>query len=139
MTLAIDFIKAQESCRLIAYPDSGGTWTIGWGATGSEISQHTVWTQEAADADLAKRVEKIVADNAKLILFALAPAQAAALASFEYNTGSLATSHLIQFVRKKNWLEAAKAFLAWDHVQGTENKGLLKRRLREAALFLEGC
>jgi GH24 family phage-related lysozyme (muramidase) len=38
----------------------------------------------------------------------------------------------------KNRIAAAKALLTWDHVNGVESQGLLKRRLYEAALFLEG-
>ena len=71
----------------------------------------------------------------------LTAAQTAALVSFAYNIGlaAFATSHVAAFVRARNWIAAARALLAWDHVDGVESQGLLKRRLEEAALFLEGA
>ena len=35
--VALDFIKARENCKLLAYLDSGGKPTVGWGATGPNI------------------------------------------------------------------------------------------------------
>ena len=34
-----------ESCRLTAYQDLKGIWTIGWGHTGPEVVEGLVWTQ----------------------------------------------------------------------------------------------
>src|SRR5437773_9688093 len=139
--IALDFIKAREGCRLAAYQDSGGVWTIGWGSTGQGIAQGTVWMQEQADADLAQRVaraETLV--SMKTSNVHLGAQQSAALISFAYNVGvyAFATSHVLAFVLAKNWIAAVKAVLTWDHVAGIESQGLLKRRLEEAALFLEG-
>lgn len=140
--VAIDFIKAREKCRLDAYQDSGGRWTVGWGATGPGIVEGTIWTQEQADADLANRIAPLESHLAAVTVLKvkLTVQQSAALISFAYNCGehALETSHLLQFVLKKNWIAAAKAFLEWDHDNGTELQGLLKRRMEEAALFLEG-
>jgi lysozyme len=138
--IAIDFIKERESCRLVAYADSGGVQTIGWGATGPEIYSGTVWTQQQADDRLAADVGKVESSVSVLVASVrLGQHQMAALISFAYNVGvgALSGSHLLQFVLEKNWIEAAKAFIQWDHVGKMEVKGLLKRRLLEAALFLE--
>jgi GH24 family phage-related lysozyme (muramidase) len=35
--IGIDFIKGAEACRLTAYLDSTGHWTIGYGHTGPEV------------------------------------------------------------------------------------------------------
>ena len=139
--IALDFIKAREACRLTAYTDSGGKWTVGWGATGPAIGAHTAWTQGEADAELAGRVsalETFVCGRTAPVR--LTPQQAAALVSFAYNVGAraFAGSHVLAFVLAKNWTAAVKALLTWDHVNGVESQGLLKRRLYEAALFLEG-
>jgi lysozyme len=139
--IALDFIKARETCRLAAYRDSGGTWTVGWGATGARIGPSTMWTQEQADADLARRVAALEASvSVRTVPARLTRQQTAALVSFAYNVGlaAFAGSHVLAFVLAKNWLAAAKALLTWDHVNGVESQGLLKRRLYEAALFLEG-
>lgn len=65
-------LKADEGCEkqlpdgtLAAYPDplSGGEpWTIAYGATGAGITQGTIWTQDQADADIAKRVANLEAE-----------------------------------------------------------------------------
>ncbi len=55
-------LKSDEGCRLEAYPDplSGGDpWTVGYGCTGPDIKQGTVWTQAQAEAALADHVTKV--------------------------------------------------------------------------------
>lgn len=38
-----------EGCRLEAYQDQGGVWTIGYGHTGPDVHEGLTWTQEQAD------------------------------------------------------------------------------------------
>lgn len=137
---AIYFIKQHEGCRLDAYQDTGKVWTIGYGSTGSDIKQGVTWTQEQCDTRLA--LDVVAAETAvlKLIRRKLNPQSVAALDSFVYNLGqnALATSHLLQCINSGDDLGAAKAFLAWDHVAQVEVKGLLIRRLEEAAMYLRG-
>lgn len=137
---AIDFIKIYEGCRLKAYKDIGGVWTIGWGQTGPSIKDGTVWTQAEADTALALEVAKTETAVLKLLKRKLNPRSMAALDSFAYNlgAGALGSSHLLKCVNSGDDLGAAKAFLSWYHVGKTEVKGLLIRRLEEAALYLRG-
>lgn len=140
--LAIDFLRRYESCRLAAYRDAGGVWTIGYGATGAGIGADTQWSEAQADADLARRVAN-VETTVSLKIVSIRPTlpQSAALVSFAYNVGTwaFANSHVLAFVLARDWLSAAKALLQWDHVNGVESIGLLKRRMAEGALFLDGC
>ncbi|HEX3429561.1 MAG TPA: lysozyme [Rhizomicrobium sp.] len=141
--VALDFIKAREKCRLLAYQDSGCKWTVGWGATGPAIGYGTQWTQAEAEADLIARVGKVeTAVSMAVAPLRLTLQQEAALISFAYNVGTFAAlgpdSHVRAFVKVRNWLAAMKALLTWDHVAGVEMQGLFKRRCEEAALFLEG-
>ena len=48
----------DEGCRLEAYQDAGGVWTIGYGCTGPGICKGVVWPQARADAELMKRVQQ---------------------------------------------------------------------------------
>ena len=50
-----DYTKANEGCRLAAYQDQGGVWTVGYGCTGTLIGPETVWTQDQADTQFADR------------------------------------------------------------------------------------
>lgn len=141
--LAVAFIKEHEGCRLTAYQDSAGVWTIGYGQTGRDVTQGTVWTQEQADARLAQsaqQVEDAILRMAHTAGRALSEQQMAALISFAYNVGtiSLQGSTLWTYVRNGLWLSATKEFIHWDHAAGIELRGLLSRRLDEATLFLKG-
>lgn len=139
---AVAFIKAHEDCRLTAYRDQGGVWTVGYGATGPRIGAGTVWTQAEADADLQSRLAILASSvGMKTQPLRLTEQQSAALMSFAYNAGlgAFGSSHVLQFVLARDWLNAAKALLQWDHVAGVESLGLLKRRMAEGALFLDGC
>lgn len=138
--VAIDFIKQHEGCQLTAYKDLGGDWTCGWGSTGPDIQAGLVWTQEQADFRLELDLAKIEVAVIKLLNKRLSDSALAALDSFAYNLGSnaLASSHLFQCVNNGDYIGAAKAFMNWDHVANSEVKGLLIRRLEEAALFLRG-
>ena len=40
--------KSFEQCRLTAYQDPLGIWTIGWGHTGPEVVSGLTWTQALA-------------------------------------------------------------------------------------------
>lgn len=138
--VAIDFIKSHEGCRLAPYQDGAGVWTIGWGATGPDIKSGMSWTQQQADDRLMSDVAKFDAGVSKLLKRTLSDTSRAALVSFAFNlgTGPLASSHLLQCVNNGDDFGAARAFLAWDHIGQNEVKGLLIRRLEEAALFLRG-
>ena len=50
LAIAKPRIMAEESCRLDAYQDSLGIWTIGWGH--AHVAPGTVWTQQQADTTL---------------------------------------------------------------------------------------
>lgn len=137
---AIAFVQLHEGCKLTSYQDSGGVWTIGYGATGPDVIKGITWTQQQADTRLASDLQKSETQVIKLLTRMLSEKQMAALISFTFNLGggALASSHLLQCVNNAEWLSAAKEFIRWDHVGQTELKGLLIRRLEEAALFLRG-
>lgn len=55
-------LMRDEGLRLSAYPDpltGGAPWTIGYGCTGKDIVEGTVWTQEQAYAELVQRVSDL--------------------------------------------------------------------------------
>lgn len=47
-------LKRDEGCRLSAYQDTLGIWTVGYGH--AHVAPGTVWTQAQADAQLANDV-----------------------------------------------------------------------------------
>lgn len=138
--IAAQFIKAHEGCKLAAYRDSAGIWTIGYGATGPEVHEGAVWTQQQADARLESDIARFEAGVKRCVKVPLSDKQAAALISFAFNLGeaSLASSTLLTMLNQGDVIEAAKQFHRWDKAGGHELKGLLIRRFDEASLFLQG-
>ena len=65
--VGLSLIKRFEGVRLIAYPDVGGVWTIGWGHTGPDVVRGMEITQEEADALLVKDVSKFARGVEKLL------------------------------------------------------------------------
>lgn len=134
-----------ESCRLIAYQDIRGIWTIGWGHTGPEVHEGLEWTQEQCDAQAdidTRRAEDNV--NKHVVLTSIDPAPALtqgefdALVDFDYNLGdgNLESSTLLRLVNAGDMEAAAAEFEKWDHAGGKEVAGLLRRRLAEKQEFL---
>lgn len=138
--LAAPLIDGFESDRLEAYQDIKGIWTIGRGHTGPEVVAGLVWTQAQSDAAFAADLAKAESAVVKLRKRLLSDKQTAALISFVFNlgAGALAGSQLLVAVNDCRWIDVAHAFVNWDHAGHTEIKGLLIRRLQEAALFLQG-
>lgn len=128
-------IMSFEKCRLLAYKDGGGVWTIGWGHTGPEVVEGLEWSQKQADAALdadCAEAEEIVGNS---ISVPLTQPQFDALVSFEYNTGGLPGSTLRRYLNTGDYLGAAREFPRWNFDNGQQVRGLTRRRLAEQALF----
>ena len=142
----VRLIQEFEGCARVrgdgmveAYPDpgSGGDpWTIGWGATGSDIGPGTVWTREECDRRLAADIERHARDVVEAIGDApTSQAQFDAQVSFHYNTGAIARSTLLKRHLAGDHAGAAKEFHRWVYAAGRVLKGLIRRRRAEAALY----
>lgn len=89
--IALDFVREVEDCKLMAYRDSGGVWTVGVGHVGPEVKSGLHITQRIADIYLkedlttaAKLLSRAVHEN---ILLSLTDHQYSALLSFVFNLG----------------------------------------------------
>jgi lysozyme len=133
----IDLIKSFEKCRLQSYQDSGGVWTIGWGTTGPDVVEGLDWTQLTADQRFADSLIDFENCVGEVVLVYLNQDQFDALVCFVYNVGCEAfrESTLLRLLNEGNFEGAAQQFPKWDHVEGKESAGLLRRRLAEQALF----
>jgi len=136
----IPLIKQWEKCSLTAYQDAVGVWTVGWGATGPDIVEGTVWTQEQADADLAQRTDHVNAIVTQAIRVRLSPQQRGALVSLTYNigTGAFLSSTLLKALNDGDYNRACGQFGVWIIAAGRVLVGLIHRRAAEAELFAEG-
>ena len=141
----IALIKQFEGCKLTAYQDSVGVWTIGYGWTqpvdGKPIRAGMTIKQETAERLLKTGLVSYESDVSRLVKVGLTQGQFDALVSFTYNLGarSLSTSTLLRKLNAGDYAGAADEFLRWNKAGGKVLNGLTRRREAERALFLEFC
>lgn len=129
-------IKHYEGCKLTAYQDVGGIWTIGFGHTGSDVWPNGSITKDRANELLEEDIEKfykldehiseVVNDN-----------QYSALLCLAYNIGlsALLKSTLLKLVNVGESPDGE--WTKWSHVNGKIINGLLARRVAELELYHE--
>ncbi|KVJ11159.1 lysozyme [Enterobacter asburiae] len=138
----IALIKQFEGCKLTAYQDSVGVWTIGYGWTqpvdGKPIGAGMTIKQETAERLLKTGLVSYESDVSRLVKVGLTQGQFDALVSFTYNLGvrSLSTSTLLRKLNAGDYAGAADEFLRWNKAGGKVLNGLTRRREAERALFL---
>jgi lysozyme len=133
----IDKLKEFEDCRLKAYRDNGGVWTVGIGHTNNVKPRQTITMSQAVELcrdDLAENERYI--NNLHL---PLSQGQFDALVDFSYNSGigSLLKSRLLRMIRANiNDKNIPAEFMLWAHDRsGRIENGLLKRKRFEADLW----
>lgn len=136
-------LKTLEGCKLKAYQDGGGVWTIGYGHTGPEVHAGLVWTQEKADATLESDLEPRIAGVRRLLAFTvLGQNQFSALVIFAFNCGLIALqgSTALREARAGHLDRVPAALALWNKVKDASgvpvvNPGLVNRRAAEIALW----
>lgn len=141
--LGKQFIKSFEKCRLVAYDDGVGVWTIGWGHT-KGVKKGMACTQENADAWFAEELDVFERSVTNSVKVPVTTRQNDALVSFAYNVGAAAlrSSTLMRLINEGNYVAASNRFEDWN--KGNVNgqlivlDGLTKRRRAEAKIFRVG-
>lgn len=133
-SLGLSLIKSFEGCKLEAYQDQKGVWTIGYGCTGPEVIKGMSINQEQAEMYLQKKLEGFYHLD-DYLTHEISDNQYSALICLAFNIGlrALKLSRLLGAVNKGDDVNAL--WLAWSHVNGVENSGLLRRRKAELELF----
>ena len=134
----INLIKECEGCRLTAYKDAVGVWTIGYGHT-TNVRQGDKITQAEADALLVKdiaRYESTINNANDKYNYDFNENEFSALVSFAFNIGNI-----IQLTQngKRSKAEIAEKMLLYNKAGGKTLPGLVSRRKRERELFLTPC
>ena len=129
--------ESFEGCRLVAYQDSVGIWTIGYGHTKGIVEGMTC-TQEQAEQWLLADVANAVAAVNRLVHIAMSQDEFDSLVDFTFNlgVGNFAGSTLLKLLNARDIEGAANEFAKWDEAGGVVVAGLLRRRLAERALFV---
>ena len=139
------WLKSFEDCKLSAYKDSAGVWTIGYGHTTGVKSGMKI-TQEEADFFFAEDVKSIAEKyvNALPSHIYITQAQFDALCFLVFNVGPSAIaagSTIRNALNVGNYAKAAEGFLLWVKVRDQKTgklmfcQGLYNRRKREMAYF----
>lgn len=135
-------LKSFEGCELMAYQDSVGVWTIGYGWTqpvnGKPVSKGMTITQDTADSLLCSGVVQYEKGVMGLVKVAVNQNQFDALVDFAYNLGvkALEGSTLMKKLNAGDYAGAADEFPKWNKAGGKVLNGLVKRRAAERSLFL---
>lgn len=133
--------EESEELKLEAYQDCDGVLTIGWGHTGPDVHVGMKITQEEAVAMLEHDVAWACATVHRLVRVNLNQNQFDALVDFIFNEGAprFASSTLLRLLNQADYAGAARQFGVWVFGGGRRLDGLVTRRGREAALFLEAA
>ncbi|WP_439287559.1 lysozyme [Lonepinella sp. BR2904] len=137
----IAHLQREEGCRLQAYQDVVGVWTIGYGHTGlvdgKPISKGMMISQEKAREILVKDLARFEKAVNTYVTVPLKQNQFDALVSLAFNIGegAFSRSTLVRKLNAKDYHGASEQFLAWKNAGG--RPVLLNRRKREKAMFDE--
>ena len=128
-----------EGCKLNAYDDGGGVWTIGYGHT-KGVSPGLSMTQAEVDDCLRQDLESFESYVEDAVQVALNDNQFSALVCFCFNVGpgsdGFGGSTLLKRLNAGDEQAAANQFPVWNKVSGSPLLGLTRRRLAERSLFL---
>lgn len=136
----IALIKHMEGCRLDAYRDAVGVWTIGYGHTKGVYPGMTI-TQAQAERFLISDLKDAENDVSRCVRVPLSDNEYGALVSLVFNIGANAfkNSTCLKELNLGNRQAAADAMELFvkGHIHGRKRvlNGLVRRRRMERALF----
>jgi lysozyme len=133
------YMRQFESCKLAAYQDDAGVWTIGYGHTGRDVHSGRTVTIEEANSLFSADLSKFESGVAKLTAGkTLRQCQFDALVSFSFNVGLFAlkgSTLLYLLLKNPDDRNIYDEFLRWDKSNGHVLSGLTKRRRFEAEFY----
>lgn len=134
-----DLIREFEGCRLEAYQDQVGVWTVGYGSTGGDVCKGLTITQDNAEQRLRDHLSKVEAAINRMVGVPLTQGEFDALCSFAYNlgTGALQKSTLLVKLNASDYDGACREFAKWNKAGGVPVAGLIRRRAAEMKRFEE--
>jgi lysozyme len=139
----VDLVKEFEGCKLTAYKDVAGVWTIGYGTTARAglgiipVEGMTI-TQDEADRLLLDGLNKFADQIRPMLPADINDNMFGACLSLAYNVGgyNFGRSTVLSTLQDGDYAKSADAFLMWNRAGGKILKGLVRRREAERKLFL---
>ena len=137
-----DLIMQFEGCKLTAYQDSVGIWTIGYGNIYYEnnvaVKKGDIITHNRAIELFNLIVKRFEVDVDLLVTSNVNQNQFDAMVSLAYNIGigNFKSSSLLKMVNKSpNDTTIYLQFLRWNKAKGEVIPGLTRRRIAESNLY----
>ena len=138
--------EPSEGLRLKAYKDIVGVWTIGYGHTSRaglpKVYKGLILSAEEADQLLAKDLASIEDDLTNMLsgITGVKQNEFDALCDWGFNVGAGAvrSSSLLRAYRYGNKALAAEKFMDWTRAGGKVVGGLVTRRRKDQAWFVDG-
>jgi lysozyme len=135
---AVEFVARWEGCRLAAYQDLAGVWTIGYGSTGPHVSRglkiSIAQARELLADDLRVAAVRLETRIGKAV-DDLSDDQYAALLSFVFNLGADPGWTIWKVVRAGRFEEVPVQLARFVNAGGRPVQGLVNRRAAEVALW----
>jgi len=135
-------IMQFEGCKLLAYQDSVGIWTIGFGNIYYEnnvaVKKGDIITHNRAIELFNLIVKRFEVDVDSLVTSNVNQNQFDAMVSLAYNIGigNFKSSSLLKMVNKSpNDTAIYLQFLRWNKAKGKVIEGLTRRRMAESNLY----
>lgn len=134
----VAMIQQFEGVRLVAYHDSVGIPTIGYGHI-RDVKMGDTCSPEQAVAWLREDLGQAEDCVNKAVKVPIEQNQFDALCSFVFNLGcgALNSSTLLHKLNERDYDGAAQEFGHWNHAGGQVVAGLTRRRTAEAERFTE--
>lgn len=136
--IACDFVAQHESCRLKAYPDVGGVWTIGYGHTLGVTQASACSSVQAArwlEEDLGIAAQRLAGVVDEAVILRLTDHQYAALLSWVFNLGAPRSATLWKVLNAQQFDRVPNEIRKWVYAGGKFVQGLQNRREAEVALW----
>tara|TARA_R110000824_G_scaffold235400_1_gene424186 strand:- start:204 stop:704 length:501 start_codon:yes stop_codon:yes gene_type:complete len=132
----LSLIKKFEGCKLEAYQDAVGIWTIAYGRI-KEVKEGHTCTQEQAEEWLDEELHEYQSYVEDMAEVSLLQNQFDALVSWVYNLGpsNLKSSTLLKVLNSGEYKNVPEQIKRWNKAGGNVLEGLTRRREAEAFLF----
>lgn len=137
-------LKQWEGCKLVAYKDDAGVWTIGYGSTRG-VKEGQRITQQQAENRLLDDLKPFERRVETLVKVPLTDNQFSALVSFDFNTGSLHSSTLLKKLNAGDYEAVPRELMKWVKITDPKTgkkrtlNGLVNRRSAEVGLWVQGA
>ena len=134
--VGIELIKEFEGCKQVAYQDSVGVWTIGYGHT-KDVYEGQLSIKKTCERFLAEDIAEFEDYVEAIVEVSLSQNQFDALVAWTFNLGpgNLLKSTMLRKLNEGDYDAVPDEMRRWNKAGGEVLNGLVRRRDAEANLF----